>query len=84
MPPEFQVVADRLRTAARSRDANGVLAGGVGIILQRLADRVAAGLDDPATALATALAAEKAALSIPDVQPVETRYVQSSCHHSFL
>ena len=72
MPPELKAVADRLSLAAARREANRTLAACAAIVFQRLADRLAAGLETPETALATALLAEDAAVKVPDVPPMES------------
>ncbi|SFV16815.1 hypothetical protein SAMN02799631_06531 [Methylobacterium sp. 174MFSha1.1] len=83
MPPELKAVADRLSLAAACRRANGVISSGVAIIVQRLAGHVATGEVSLEKALATALAAEAAALSVPHVPPLEPRDVRNSPHPSF-
>jgi hypothetical protein len=83
MPPELKAVASRLSQAAACHLASVLFAGAAGLQIQRLADRLAAGLETPETALEAALAAEAAALSVRHVPPMETRDVTSGNHPSF-
>lgn len=68
---DLLLVRRRLADAARLRTASALFLSAAGVHVARLAAHAAAGRMPLADALAAALAAEAAALSIPHVSPLE-------------
>lgn len=68
---DLALVRARLGDAARFRTGNSLLLVAADLTVRRLIGHVAAGTMTPAAALAVALAAENAALSVDHVSPPE-------------